>query len=195
MRQQINLYALLPGQNKFQISLEKLIVGYCIFVFFLIVMTLFDFHAEHKKSVQLNILQTQLAKEKKQINTLIAQYPMLNSKDFEMSMQKLQQELDIKYKMVNLLAQGNGFSLALKDLAIAAVPGAWLTQIVISTKEMQIELKGQALQPTPVHEFLNKLVQQPAFVNTPLELRELVNANTGNNSYLSFYISTKALKQ
>ncbi len=192
MQQQVNFYLLLPQQNKHHVSLQKMMFAYGVFIFLLFVLTLWDIGQNYKKSKQLTIFKNELATEKKQVATLTAQYPMLNPKDLEASMQNLQRELEMKNKMVALLSQRSGFSMYLSNIAKASVRGAWLTDISISMQDMQIGLKGQALQATSVHQFLNQLVHQSEFVNMPLELRELISTGSANNSYLGFFIATKA---
>jgi len=192
MQQQINLYVLLPKQAKIQASLKKMLFIYGAFIIFLLLISLFDIRQQHQYSNQLTQLQDQLTIKKQQLTLLISKYPMLNPKDLDTSMKQLQDELDIKNKMVALLSEGSGFSPQFKAFALSSVRGAWLTNMVISIKDRHIGLKGQALIETAVYQFLNQLVHQPVFVNTPLELRELTNTDTGNNRYLNFYIATKA---
>jgi hypothetical protein len=182
MLQHINLYRLLPEESK-EASLKKLLFAYSVFVFFLVVMTIFSVWEKHKKGTELFSLQKQLTVAEQQLAALILQNPMLNPKDLEMSMQQLKQELDVKSKIVALLAQERGISADLKGLAAASVRGAWLTEFTISIKEMQVNLRGQALRPGAVQEYLSQLLNQPAFMNTPLELREITNPNTGSNPY------------
>ncbi len=193
MLQQVNLYRLLPEENK-EASLKKLSFAYSVFVVFLFLMTLLSLWQNHKKAYELALMQKKVAIAEQQLATLILQNPMLNPKDIEASLQQLQQELDVKGKIVALLAQERGLSADLKGLAAAAVPGAWLTEISISIQEMQVSLRGQALRPGAVQAYLTQLLRQPAFMNTPLELREITNASTASNPYLNFYIATKASK-
>lgn len=190
MQQQINLYQLIPGRQKLDFNSKQFIIGCSIFILILLLNTLFAIWQKHKSQTMLTELTTKSSEAKQELLKLMVKYPALNPQDLDASMNKLQEEIDAKTKMMLLLSQGIGFSKNLTALAAASVPGLWLSEILISEGGTNISLQGQARESAAIQLFLTALAQQPAFINNSLKLQSMTKTN--ESPYLNFLIATKA---
>ena len=106
-------------------------------------------------------------------------------------MQQLQEELENRIKIVNLLVLNAKFSDYLVGLSEAAIPDAWFSAIHFSTGEARINLRGFALESMQVRQLLDELSKQAVFSRLIFNLQELKEATPDQKKIVSFHITTQ----
>src|SRR5688572_17093895 len=103
MQQEINLYLWLPQQKKSFLTLKFITVSYSLFILLLALNFCMGLWEKHKEVVMAAALTQELNAVQKRMAEIHTQYPMLDPKDMENSLKKLQQELEDKNNIFNLL--------------------------------------------------------------------------------------------
>jgi Tfp pilus assembly protein PilN len=112
--------------------------------------------------------------------------------------QKLEAELESKGRLLGALANEtvgttDGFSPFLLGLARRHVNGLWLQEIEIEESGKILDLKGRAIAPEAVPEFLEVLGQEPAFAGREFKTfaLELAPPEEDAGPVISFVLSTE----
>jgi Tfp pilus assembly protein PilN len=195
MQQQINLFRVLQPAKTSWFDSQKIWIAYGVFIIWLAGGFLYQLLQQHRSTHKLNTLITQLKTEQQALIVLMQKNPFLNPEDLTSSLQKLQQELVSKNKIVNVLNGNAPFSDVLMAIARAAVPGMWLTHINISNSGNDMILTGKVTYVGAVQNFLNQLRQQTVLAMHTLVVREITKTPSDAkqvNPYLDFTISTQA---
>lgn len=191
MQQQINLYHYLSRKSKFFLTLEMAITLSCLFLLLLFVNLLYELWNKHELTAQVKKSNATFIQTQQHLITLLKQYPSIDIKDLEKSVQDLQADLIAKAKVFDLLVENARFASYLTGLANAVVPGVWLVDISFSNHMPHISLRGHALQPEQTQQFIEKLMQQATFFDMTFELQELTQAMSEQDSSINFYITSK----
>jgi len=186
MRQQINLYAVLPQENKISLTLFKMGVFYSGFFLLLIVISFYQYAYQRYLVHRFTVNQQQLTHLELQIKAIGKQYPSFNSQNPQQFLQALQQALQMKEQLFNLFKQQGYFSSYLKSVAETAPADLWLTEIGFYSLNHRISLKGYALHAEAIQQFIAALENQPVFSNTKLELQNVSQTSISSNSVLFF---------
>lgn len=192
MLQEINLYPLLPHKQKAFLTLKRMAVSYSIFLGLLICSFAFQLWGKHNQVLAKDELNRQLAKVHQRTAEIKNQYPMLDPNDMENSVKKLQQELEEKSNIIDLLSHKQNFSSYLLGVAKAAVQGMWLVNIQIAFSDDKVSLDGYASQSSAVQDFMNSLAVQQEFSGIHFQLQEVAKVEKTTDPLLKFIISTKA---
>ena len=197
MLQEINLYPLLPQQQKSFLTLKLMAVSYSIFLLFLALSFCFELWGHHEEQVKQVELKQQLTRIHERLAQIKNQYPMLDPNDMESSVKKLQEELAAKHNIVNLLSHNQTFSAYLLGIAKAAASGMWLVDIQLSFNEGRVSLDGYAVYSSAVEAFMNQLSLQKEFTGLNFQLQEVTSVEDKDSkepkeSLLKFTIANKA---
>jgi hypothetical protein len=191
MLQQINLYNLLPHQTKSWFTWKKLYAIYGLFILLLIFKWGNALWERHQLTKDLDHEVTLFADTQQRFKKLMTRYPTIDTKNLQTLGESLRTELMNELTIVKLLSQSSKFSAYLLGLALATTDGAWLTDISFSANEPHIILKGNALQPEIVQQFLDQLIRQPVFIESPFRISDLTQVILGKDILFSFNITTK----
>lgn len=196
MRQQVNLYILLPKERKWRFTKETLIVCYAVFVFLLLFNVAFKLWNRHSLQRDLNqaiVTQTRLTD---QLNSLAKQEPLIDLNDLTGSVKKIVNDINANQKLSQVLSYNVSFSSYLSALTTAIVPDVWLTEIQFNASDQLIILRGSALRAASIQQFLERLSRQPVFSKLQFNMEDLTETVVENqqNSF-NFVISTKPVKQ
>jgi hypothetical protein len=185
--QQINLYALLPKKVRSPLSAKIVGSSYAAFAILLILIYFTTAWKKHELLRQYNQLNSQVLTLQQQLNALTQQYPVSDALNLKNEVQKLQQQVENKSKIINLLTLHADFSTYLLGLANISVPDLWMTEITFDHTEQKIDLKGFCVHSEQVEELLSQLAQQAAFPAMQFQLQNISEIT----SPPSFYIATK----
>jgi hypothetical protein len=191
MLQEINLYLLLPQEKKSFLTLRLMTLSYSLFIFFLAVNFCFGLWRNHQMVLLINGLNQQVSRIEARLMEIHNQYPMLDPKDMETSLKQLQQELEGKNNIFNLLSRNRNFSTYLVGIAKAAVDNLWLVDIQIEMNDKDLILKGRATQAAAIQNFINKLALQTEFAGLNFQLQDVHKVENPKETGLDFTISTK----
>lgn len=191
MLQEINLYLLLPQQKKSYLTLRLMAVSYSIFIFLLAVNFCFELWGKHQTVIAANALNVEANNIQTKLAEIHSQYPMLDPKDMDNSLKMLQQELEEKNNVFNLLSLNRNFSTYLVGIAKAAVSDLWLTDIQVEMKDKDLLLKGYASQSSAIQLFINNLAHQKEFSGLNFQLQDVHKVEVKKEALLNFIISTK----
>lgn len=191
MQQEINLCLLLPEQKKSFLKVKFFASVYAIFLGLLIVQVFFEYWGKHREMVALESLNQELTQVDRKLALMHERYPMLDAKDLESSLKKLQAELREENRLFSLLAANRNFSNYLLGLAKTAVPELWLVNIQMSMLKQNLTLEGYAMQTKAIEAFMNHLKAQKEFAGQHFELREMRQAELEHEAVLHFIISTR----
>lgn len=192
--QHINLYLLLPKKRKARSTVQWLAVLYIAFFALFIFYTYLEYQTKNQLVQALDRSEKELKQTELNLNALVKQYPSIDPHHLKKSIDDLRQELQSQAHVVHLLSQQTHFSDYMVGLARSATEGLWLTEIALNSGEPYIVLKGDALMPAIVQQFLEKLVMQPVFIPMLLELRELKQVTDDKGTWVHFEIATKMIK-
>jgi|GEM_PF-4218522 len=191
MQQEINLYPLLPQRQKSFLTLRLLIMAYSSLLVLLFIQCCFEYWGMRQQKV----IITNLVQERNQIQqrkeAIHAEYPMLDPKDMENSLKKLQQGLTEKNTVFNLLTQDKKFSNYLMGVAKAAVNDLWLNGLRVDIGDRNLVLKGVATKAEAIQMFINKLGLQTEFAELNFQLQDVHKVEIKKEVLLNFIISTK----
>src|SRR5689334_4742412 len=135
MLQEINLYLLFPEQKKSFLTLRLMAFAYGIFVVFLALHFCIELWGKHRETLQVEALTQDTNQVGQKLTQIHQQYPMLDLKDMEASLHRLQEELDEKNRIFNLVSSSQNFSKDLAGVAKAAGPDLWLVDIQASVDD------------------------------------------------------------
>jgi hypothetical protein len=167
MGQQINLYnpLLRPQRKSFSarsiaMTLGFLAVGLCgIYAFALV-------QARKAESIARDYSQ-QVAAQREELMKLTQQLaPRSRSQALEADVARLESEVKARQSVLGALRTGElgntaGFSEFLAALARQALPGTWLTGLVIGDSGNELQVSGRALRPDLVPSYLKALSKEP----------------------------------
>lgn len=191
MQQEINLYLLLPAQKRNFLTLKNMAIFYGIFLAFLVLQFMVEFWERHKELVQFNNTNLELKQVEQSLGKIHAQYPMLDVQDLGASLKKLQQELQQKNSVFNLLSPNRIFSIYLLGIAKAAVPDLWLRDIQVEMGSRDLTVKGYALDSNAIQQFMDHLALQQEFAGLHFQLKEVVKTELQKENLFDFTISTQ----
>lgn len=187
MKQQINLYQHLPIQSKYRLSLKMILIAYGVFLSLLFGDYSFSVWHKHKQILELADLNAQLNQERIRFADINAQYPLVNSKDLDNSIKKLNEQLIFRIKLYAMLSRNMGFSGYLIKMGNAILPRVWLTEIFISEIDQNINIKGNALHATEIQNFLENVENEKVFAGLTLSLQELSQFKANNQESMDYY--------
>lgn len=191
MRQQINLYAQLPRKKVVFLVFERILMIWGLFLILLLLQYTDELWKKNQLALNLEKLSNTVSIKTKKLLDLSKQYPLIDAKDIEGSIQKLKQDLTGKSEALSFMKQPLRFSDYLMQFANAAIPEVWLTEINISFVHHEMELKGSATSPAAVNQFIKQLNLQAPFKQFQFELQEYVDGENSNvKSYSTFTIKT-----
>jgi len=191
MLQHINLYLLFPEQKKSFLTLRLMAFSYGAFVLLLALHFCVEWWGKHRETQQVQALTLEVNQVGQRLAQIHQQYPMLDLKDMETSLRHLQEELDEKNRIFNLVFGNQNFSNDLLGVAKAAVSDVWLVDIQATTDDKGLIFKGYALQASAVQEFLNRLALQKEFAGLNFQLQEMKQEELHKEPVLHFIISTQ----
>ena len=191
MRQDINLYLLLPQSKKPFLTFKKIKIAYISLLFLLIMNFCSGWWHKHQQNLQIRNLTAQQEKLQANMIKLTKRYPRLDLGDIEKSVKQLQLEVGKKNNVFNMLENTTHFSNFLTGLAKSAVTGVWLVNITADSDDQKIELKGYALKTEVIQAFINNLQKQSEFSPMLFQLQEVTKAEVNKEVLLNFTISTK----
>ncbi len=191
MQQEINLCLLLPQQKKPFLTLQRLTLSYGIFVLLLALHFCFEWWGKHRLRLQVEATTQELNQVEGRLAQIHEQYPMLDLKDMEASLRKLQDELEEKNRIFDLVSGKRIFSSYLLGIAKAAVPDLWLVDIQAEMDEKDLTLKGYAMNSSALQRFINQLTLQTEFSGLNFQLQEVKKEELEKEVVLHFIISTK----
>ena len=197
MTQQVNFYRLLPEENKLKFSNERLLITYGIFIVLLCINSAHSFWSNHKKSNKLAVLQQQLDEKTKILTNLTKEYPLLDPKDLQNSMQQLQKGLAEKGKVFSSLTREFSIPQLFSSLASTNVPALWLTEITVLKDGELISIKGQTSQTSMIQQFLDQIEKESIFKDKRLKVVEESSVNITHlgeqHEYFNFYITNEKM--
>ena len=163
MSQQINLFNPIFLKQKKHFSATAMLQGLALILLGAIVVMVYaraqltGLAGEAAATAgRLKSTQAQLAKVKAEYGS------HSKSKELEQQIKKVETELKVEQQFLTVARQGNfdknkGYSEYFRALARQIVDGLWLTGFTISGAGNSIELRGRALQPELVPEYINRL--------------------------------------
>jgi hypothetical protein len=167
--QQINLAKYVGIPIKSPLDARKILSIYAVFLAILMFVYLCGGMLKHFQLVELNDLKSSLDETRKNLIFTAAKFP--------------QSEVTIKLLDTSRLPScSTKFSTYLLGFSKAIIPGAWLTDIVVSNNGKQINLRGYTLQASKAQQYLIQLKQLPEFADYSFELTELTQVTDLNNS-------------
>lgn len=190
MQQEINLFSLLPKEKKSFLTLKLITITYSAFVLILFLNFCSGWWEKHQQRIMADQLNVELNQVQKKLAVMHEQYPMLDSKDMENSLRKLQQELEEKNNIFNLLAKDRRFSNYLLGFAKAATPDLWLVDIEVNLNDKKTLLKGYATKANAIQQFINNITHQSEFSGLNFQVQEVAKVVLNKETLLSFIIST-----
>lgn len=163
MRQQINLFqsVLIDKQEPLQAKQAKTL--FVLFVVVLGLLSLVGYLQLQNSTRQVDILQQQQEALTEQVAALDQQYPERHkSALLEEEVRRSQKNLDGQNKLLRYFSQrdveNNGSILrVMEGLARHRTQGVWLRSIVLSGGGENIALKGSALRPEQVPQYLQSI--------------------------------------
>ncbi len=191
MQQEINLYLLLPAEKKMFLSLRRMMIIYGLLLGLVILHFFGELWSTHKEVAHIHQLQQELTQVKNNLAKIQEQYPILDTKDMENSLKKLQAEIEEKNQLLDLLAKNRNFSTYLLGVAKAAVPDLWLVDIEAALENKVLILKGYALQSQAIQQFMKQLASQKELADFHFQLQEVNKTELQKETLLNFIISTK----
>jgi MSHA biogenesis protein MshI len=184
MKQQVNLLTdeLKPRRDPFTIN--QLLAAWGVFALVLLGVSVWsgaDYWQLAQQQAQTQE-QWQLLKETNE--RLRASYSAQPDPQLEARVAELRLEQFERRQLMALLAdyhdrQLTGFSAYLDDLARHGVDGMWLSEISLQTGGRWIQLKGLAIDPAQVPEFLRELSESDSFDGHQFNGFELKEAEGG----------------
>ncbi len=196
LHQEINLYRTLAPAKVPQLLLNWR--RFCLSQVFLLAMMillylgslwdiyLLTFH-KARKQAQLTALQTKFDQIKKT-------YPQLFfSQDVHQILNKLQQDLIMKQKILESIRNQSPFSQNLLALSRTIAPNVWLTDIIFTAGGKNIDLKGKSMSMENLQTFLDNLAHEKTFSGFTMSTNNIENTSKNNvnnnvNSILTFEI-------
>ena len=174
--QQINLYKYVKMPVKSALDARFLLELFGGFFAFLALVLLVTLLREAQLGHAENVGKLTLDAKRKELITLAGQYP--------------QNTIPAQILDATRLPICNvKFSTYLQAFAEAYVAGVWLTQIDISKSGQEISLKGHALRPLQVQQFLLQLKEQQTFANISFDITQL----SDQPSPISFEVIGRAI--
>jgi len=181
MRQQINLYLLLPEDDSRKVILSKkhfiAIVGF--FIGILLMASLLVIIQLQKKINLLKESNQKLNLSQQMVDNLIAKYPGL---DQTRGVDVFQQ----KYNQINqiqaAISSKRNPATILAGLSAAVGQNLWLESIQVTDGGGKIELRGKSTNITPINQLMANLAKQPIFAGVSWQIIDLNQAE--NISFL-----------
>ncbi len=179
MKQEVNLYLVLPVLPKWRLSAENS-ASLCG-IFLLALLLLYGFMQWSKNALKTHVakLQHQQAEATVVYDKLVKAYPKEATRSgLESQVQELTAQVDGRMKIVETLKQQGslnikGFSEYLTGLATQIIPSVWLNQISLVSGGAIIDLTGQALNTQNALNFVKKLSQADAYKNMSIKVSSL----------------------
>lgn len=169
MSQQINLLNPALIRQKVYLTLSSLVA--CL-VIILILMLLANIYEARRLSA-INAHRTQLAEElqvsKEQVKQKALKHTVgMSDKTLAPLIVELEQKLKVREEILDVIkhastSSNSGFSLTMRALARQKLDGLWLTGFDIDTRLDSLTIKGRALQPELVPQYIEKLRAESAF--------------------------------
>lgn len=167
--QQVNLYQPLFRKQEKIFSAKTMMQGGAIIALGMVVFAMYAAWQTRNLMNQVEQIQLQRDAAAKRMEESARNFPE-RSKDLalEQEVNRLRGLLRTKQQVVARLTdthEGNtsGYATHLEGLARQRLPQVWLTHVGLSRGGAQIELKGSALQPEQVPQYLQRLSQEAAF--------------------------------
>jgi len=173
MRQDINLFLLIPKQKGFNLSFRTVVSYY---VFFVLLLTVIYVNlALQKKTLEKEFEQenaTALALQT-EANRLLIALPVSDPTVIRTELKTRQIELINKSAAVDLLLSYSNFSSYLIALARITVPDLWLTQIKFNRGKSNISLYGDTLEASLITQLMKKIEKEPIFKKFTFTIQDL----------------------
>jgi len=185
MRQQINLYTLLPQEisGPFLISTKAFVASVSFFVGILTVFSCIDVLRLHQSSVRLIQLKAQLQTALADVIDVAANYPGLEN---SIQDDPLHQKRNQIHQLQTVLWMGKNPVDILSALSKAIVSDIWLTEIAVTDGGKSIDLVGQALQVNIIHDYMNQLAKQSIFSDLTFQITTLTDEAKTDKSLHTF---------
>lgn len=167
--QQINLYQPIFRKQEKIFSAKTMVQGAALIALGMLVF--FGYAAWQTRSLEAQVAQFQRQRDDaaRRVTELARAMPERSkSTALEQDVTRLRGELRSKQQVVARLADhstGNtsGYSAHLEGLARQRLPQLWLTHIGLRRGGSTVELRGSALNPEQVPQYLQRLSAEPAF--------------------------------
>jgi len=171
MKQEINLYSLLPKPKKVILPFKQMLV----YIGLLIALLLILFFGLLGRAIYLHVQVSKLAAKGEglagKLDKLAKLYPKAaKDQKLEDKVLTFAKELEAKQKILfvlknNRLLNTDGFSNYLKGFSETIEPGLWLTEFSILSGGDNMEIQGSTYDPARALDYKDRLEQWPFFSN------------------------------
>lgn len=170
---------------------HKMMLCNVAIIIILVMISIYDYvsvqYLEHKKQA----LLLEVSSLKSSFESTKSKYPQeFFSQDVSQSVEKITEEMHLREKLLNKIANHGVFSDDLEALTRIITPQVWLTEINILKSGDELQLKGKSHTTEDMQKFLIRLTSDKLFSNYALSVKSIQdNTKTSRAGDLLFDIT------